>query len=379
MLAVSWPSRKCRLNQQQHWHSHEEAKIKLNLFIPALTGLRAFAALAVVLFHFTTDAGLHLSIVDPIIKRGYLGVDLFFVLSGFIIHHVYRRQFSREIAANSYLEFIRNRFARIYPVHLLTMTIMLAFFGAAALILHRAPNDPTAFSIAAIFASILLVHAWIDIPSPNIPAWSVSAEWFGYLLYPCLALVTARLRTVSCIAVAVCAVAATEFVANNHPLLRICPEFLLGMMAYDLRVGVSLARPVGRFGGWLVTALLVASGYVFSGEQLGLHAALFAILIVALSNDDDQLGHVLALPPFVYLGEISYSIYMTHGPVWAIIKNIARLHNVEISSLPLIGGSVLSVLIVSAVTFRYIELPARQALRSSGQRLIVEAQSPTAP
>jgi peptidoglycan/LPS O-acetylase OafA/YrhL len=70
---------------------------------------------------------------------------------------------------------------------------------------------------------------------------------------------------------------------------------------------------------------------------------------------------------------------MTHGPVWAIIKNIARLHNVEISSLPLIGGSVLSVLIVSAVTFRYIELPARQALRSSGQRLIVEAQSPTAP
>jgi peptidoglycan/LPS O-acetylase OafA/YrhL len=341
------------------------------LFIPALTGLRAFAALGVVLFHFTRDANLHVSIFDPIVGRGYLGVDLFFVLSGFIIHHVYRGNFPDGVKGSAYIEFIRNRFARIYPVHLLTMIVMLAFFGAGSLILHRTPEDPSASTVSAILASLFLVQGWLNIPSPNLPAWTVSAEWFGYLLYPCIAFRTARLGTASRIAIAICAVPAIEFLANGHPLLRICPEFLLGMMVYDLRLGLSFGR-AGRFVGWFVTGLFVACIYLFPNEHLGVDAAFFAILITALSNNADKLGRLLALPIIVYLGEISYSIYLTHGPVWAFIKNMARLVGVEISSPLLIGTTVLLVIFVSAATFRYVELPARQALRV-GRRSLIEA------
>src|ERR1700744_4959496 len=81
--------------------------------IPALTGLRGVAALWVVLFHMELETPI------PIIEKGYLGVDIFFILSGFILMHVYadRKEFN-------YNEFVRARLARIYPLHMLSLVVL---------------------------------------------------------------------------------------------------------------------------------------------------------------------------------------------------------------------------------------------------------------
>jgi peptidoglycan/LPS O-acetylase OafA/YrhL len=334
------------------------------VFIPAFTGLRAVAALGVMLFHFTKEAGLELGLLAPPIQRGYLGIDLFFVLSGFIIHHVYRTTFAKQVEVGPAADFIRSRFARIYPVHLLTLTVMLFFFAVSVLVLHRAPEDPSAFSWTAIIASLFLVNGWFDLLTPNIPAWTVSAEWFAYLLYPAAGFLAARLHNGSRIALVLVALIVIELVGNEHPLLRISPEFALGMMAYDLNADLSLARRMPWYSGWLVTGLILASTYLLTGEHLGVFSGLFAVLLVALSNNSDHLGSLLARPVPVYLGEISYSTYMVHHPVWTVIKNLCRLAHIQISSPLVVCVAILLAIGVSALTFRFVELPARQALRS---------------
>jgi peptidoglycan/LPS O-acetylase OafA/YrhL len=192
------------------------------------------------------------------------------------------------------------------------------------------------------------------------------------LLYPFVRSNTAKLSTPSHIAIIILALGVVEFVGNNHPLLRICPEFTIGMIAYDLNLKFGLAQRFNRYFGCFVSALIIASTYLVATEHLALYAALFALLISALANDQDKLGRILSLPVLTYFGEISYSTYMVHVPVWTFLKNIARLDHVSVSLPLFITVTLLLALAVSAVTFHFVELPARRAIRAS-RRPIAEA------
>jgi peptidoglycan/LPS O-acetylase OafA/YrhL len=240
--------------------------------------------------------------------------------------------------------------------------------------LHRTPEDPSAFTIPAILASLFMVQAWFDLPTPNIPAWSVSAEWFAYLLYPYVRLYTALFANLARALVVVCSLLVLELVGSDHPLLRICPEFALGMMVYDLNNEFSFTQSAGTFAGGFIAGLIATCSYVFVEEHLALYAVLFAALIAVLSNERDWLARFLALPLLIYFGEISYSIYMTHGPVWAFTKNTARILQISFSSPLFLFATILLVLAVSAATFKFVELPARRVLRSS-RRPIIENQT----
>lgn len=330
----------------------------------ALTGVRAFAALAVVLFHFTENQPLA-AWLKPLTTRGYLGVDLFFILSGFIIHHVYRAAFTSSAHPGDVWTFIINRFARIWPMHIATMLAMLALYGAA-LSIGRAPADPIAFSCAAILASTLMIQAWVDLPSPNIPAWSLSAEWFAYLLYPGLRLQTSDLGATGKAILLLGCLAAVDLWANEHPLLRVAPEFMLGMLLHDLRDRL----PATRFGGLAAAAALILLCYASPMELLGLRAALFGLLIVSLSRDDDLLGaRVMSHPVAVYLGEISYAVYLVHGVVWSATKNIVRLAPAaDIGSPAVIAAALAATLAVSAAAYRWVEAPTREAIRAGFAR-----------
>ena len=98
------------------------------------------------------------------------------------------------------------------------MIVMLVFFAATIKLLHRTPEDPSAFTIPAILASLFMVQAWFDLPTPNIPAWSVSAEWFAYLLYPYVRLYTALFTNLARALVVVCSLVVLELVGSDHPL-----------------------------------------------------------------------------------------------------------------------------------------------------------------
>lgn len=148
-----------------------------------LTGVRFFLALGVVLFHFqlywtlpAESAGL--------LNRARLGVDVFFILSGFILTHVYL-QGDR---APNYGRFLAARLARIYPAHLFILLAMLGLVLIAPV--FGVGLEPGRFNPVDFAGTLLLVQAWFPRESMalwNGPAWSLSAEWFAYLAFPAYA------------------------------------------------------------------------------------------------------------------------------------------------------------------------------------------------
>jgi peptidoglycan/LPS O-acetylase OafA/YrhL len=337
--------------------------------IRSLTGLRACAALLVVFYHLReVKDGLFYDFgaFDAVVRHGYLGVDLFFVLSGFIIYHVYRDSFADQVLAPAWLEFLKYRVARMYPVHLLTLTLMLGLYGVAVRLFHQVPNNVAFYTPFSLLNNLLMTHSWLPgVGAPNTPAWSISAEWFAYLLFPPVCFVFNRApRLWSAVLVPAC-LAVAQLYAHEHPLLRIAPEFLLGMVLCDINRRWRLGERLGAEAGLLAGGGFLASTYVLPHEVLSIQVLLFGLLIVALSEPRDLAGRFLAMPGVTYLGEISYSIYMIHWFVWSTLKHgVPRLlPMVDTFSLPFILLSAALILAASALVYHAIEVPGRRALR----------------
>ncbi len=150
-----------------------------------LTSLRFIAAFWVLLYHFKDHLGLnmgHMGLVADV----YLGVDLFFTLSGFILAHVYLT--TLEDGRFGYGGFLKNRLARVYPMHLAALAAMIVLFvGASAL--GAGVGSPEAFKLSDLPAHLLMIHGWgaTEAVGWNFPSWSISAEWAAYLLFPLIA------------------------------------------------------------------------------------------------------------------------------------------------------------------------------------------------
>ena len=154
-----------------------------------LTGIRAFAALWVAIYHFQTTEVVKSIDLGPLVARGYLGVDVFFVLSGFILALNYvERDGAERSSALFDREFVLRRFARIYPLHIATFAVSLALWIAASMLDYSFVADLRNDAWTAV-ANLANVQAWglFDQLSWNMVSWSVSAEWFAYLvLFPLL-------------------------------------------------------------------------------------------------------------------------------------------------------------------------------------------------
>lgn len=153
--------------------------------------LRGVAALLVVAYHLQYGGGYHLPIEShtSLLKRSYLFVDLFFILSGFILCYVSRRVDIRPSFAESYASFIRARVARLYPLHLFCLMYLFLFQLTVSLaynIFQRAsPLTLGSGDIGGLIAQALLLNAYLPIqPMWNVPTWSISAEASAYLLFP---------------------------------------------------------------------------------------------------------------------------------------------------------------------------------------------------
>jgi peptidoglycan/LPS O-acetylase OafA/YrhL len=154
--------------------------------IRQLTALRGVAAMLVVMYHFKKEFGttINLDSYTQIFECGYLWVDFFFILSGFVMGLVYADFLAWPITPVRYRQFLTKRLARIYPLHIFTFVL---FIPTEAAKLFLASNADPAFSVnspGAMLSNILLIQAWHVHSSAtwNQPAWSISAEWAAYLL-----------------------------------------------------------------------------------------------------------------------------------------------------------------------------------------------------
>ena len=301
--------------------------------IGSLTALRFLALGWVVVNQFRDHLGLDLGHRSGLIFNGYLGVDLFFILSGFQLAQLFAREV--ETGRQGYASLVWRRMARIYPLHLATMAAMGVLL-AAAVRLGSAPRTDV-FDAVGLLANILMVHAWSALPtvSWNFPSWAASAEWFALLVFPAAFWLATKgwSRAVVAVAAPIALFAAMFEAAGAHNvlftdmtaqigILRTIPDFLLGAGLYRLGCERGLPR------GWGAVMAATSLGWIFVACQLSWPDLYiwpaFGALVFGLAEPSRQGPSVLGARPLVWLGEISYAMYLVHLPV-----DIAYFHGVE--------------------------------------------------
>ena len=337
--------------------------------IDSLTGLRAVAACWVMLMHFREITPTRLwrfPILDDFIANGAYGVDVFFVLSGFILCHVYMPMFKGGLKADNVRQFLSYRFARLYPVHMLTFGLMLAFV-MVKLLLSGSGDIPDRYDLLTISTTLVLLHAWIPgIQTPNMPAWSISAEWFAYILFPFLCVLFSYSRLIPLV-YATAGLGLAAF--RDYPLCHVLSGFLVGMAAYRVLPIASRLLAAHKGMGVLVAVLIVFWAQGQSPRpEIGI--LLFAALIPTIADPRDLLGRLLSTTILVYLGEISYSIYMMHWPVRVVLRNALQITDLLDKFPPalVVLTFVIATIIAASVSYHLVELPGRAWLRKALER-----------
>lgn len=340
--------------------------------LPALTGVRFLAAFYVVLFHGLPWLQQKIAIprvIRAFLANGYLAVDLFFILSGFILAYTYHGQIA---GRSNRMRFWEARIARIYPVYFLSLILALPF-------------EP-GLSLTTKAAVLAMVQAWNPLRPAfagawNYPAWSLSVEMFFYLCFPALLSWISKRRDRSLLWVmAFLALACvilrspiqglgildrTSLLVKYIPLpaLRL-PEFLLGM-AVGLKLlrdeeGGDLRGSAARLYLALLTSLAVLC--FAQGAWLSVVAVPFAVIIYELAAGDSLLAKVLSTRLMVLLGSASYAVYLLQFPVrsWTRVLFTAVLKNWTSLGAPL---TPLILVLFSVLVFYVWEEPWRKGLR----------------
>jgi peptidoglycan/LPS O-acetylase OafA/YrhL len=346
--------------------------------IHALTGLRAVAAVWVVLFHYRADVLQlvpALQPLEPVLRAGYLGVDVFFVLSGFVLAYNYADRLGRWVPREAWT-FVRNRVARVWPVHVATLHLdLLLAWAIGALGVTAGGHLRT---VPTYLTNLTMTHQWFtDRTSFNAPAWSISAEWAAYLACPILLLGLARVRraaTAALLAGLCYAAMLGVFVLWARPdgnvphagLLRVAAEFTAGVLL--LRVHQRMPRRIGALALPWAIGILAAVQLVPAATRGYWLAPAFAVLTLLLAAPAGLLGRVLARRSFTYWGETSYCLYMSHLLMLPVLHRVidpavAGSAAWWVGLLVLLGYA--GALAGAAVTLRrLVEVPARRLLRA---------------
>src|SRR5947207_3671252 len=361
--------------------------------LPSLTPLRGIAALWVVVFHFCWYLrAVHPERYTEAVCKGYLAVDLFFVLSGFVITHVYKEGFAQRVTGRGYRDFLKARVARIYPLHI---TVLLLFVATAtveraASYALRGSFEPIPLmgerSLGGFLANIVMLQGlWARELSWNDPSWSISLEFLAYLLFPVLFPVLWRACPAAKAGLGALLLAALGWLAyrtgdyfnqwnGTYAILRCLPEFLAGMLLYSGYQSGIFASMLATDAVFAAVALLLATLLHLGAPDLAI-IPLFPLLILAAVRNTGRFSTLLNSPPLVWLGDISYSLYLLHWFVLFVTTEIARrLPGLDFANLSLVPSlALIAVLIAVSLAratpiFRFVEVTGRRRLR---QRLDV--------
>jgi peptidoglycan/LPS O-acetylase OafA/YrhL len=376
-----------------------------------LTGLRFFLALWVVIYHQTSpDNYLGPSMaklpeaIFCVLRTGYLAVGIFFLLSGFVLSysHSLATRFSPPRLAN----FAVGRFARIYPTYCLGLLLIAPF-----VVLHVLTSG--SLQTAKAFLNWTLLQSWIPRTalSWNAPGWSLSDEMFFYCCFPFVGVALWKLSGLRRILLAASLIWAASLLAplialslplrpfgiapatsspwdanpfgagliSFNPLLRL-PDFCLGILVcriyFELRSRNSslLGKGYWLYGpGLLLEFLLLLWSNVLPLPfvQNGLLAPLHALVILGFALGGGVGSRLLATSPLVFLGNVSYAMYILHVPLFFWMNAIAKkfLH-VKPSGVGWMLCYLTIVICASCVVFKALEQPANRALKMSLNRRI---------
>jgi len=331
--------------------------------IRPLTALRGAFALWVLAFHIALMSGLPHG--QPIASYGYLGVEFFFALSGFILAGAYGGGFAGGLSASLYAKFLNRRVWRLFPLH-------LAVLGA--MILAGAVPAQTSFYSAA--RELTLTNMWFyNATRINGPDWSISEELLVNLFFPALAILSlgrgrgrgtvAAMSAIACVAGLVVTARSNDWSLNTietMPAMTRCfCEFYIGMVLYRFRGAAGVLSSDGVLIG---LAAVLAVLVVARAPDLLMVAAMMCGL-VGLSQNAGSVAKFLSAPPLLWIGHISFSIYLIQVPIirlaiWAIGAPTGPL-----SVAGLFALCTVMTLAVAALTHRQIELRFKRGFASA--------------
>lgn len=364
--------------------------------IPSLTGLRGVAACSVLFGHAINDVFSYEPVVWPFSARfDYFGMSLFFVLSGFVIHYNYADLFRSAPIGTAIRQFFVARFARLYPLY-------------AVAIFCSLPMIPVPFSKWVVLSYLTMTQSWFNVEYAVFPpVWSISTEWFFYLAFVPLTMIVVRLRKTRApfIALSVAVIgglslvnalwrdqaiafASIWFWHGNQlsggpvwgwliyfmPYLRVA-DFVAGMLmaqAYRMRDTDWMPPwllPCGLL--WIV--IVGMTSWLPRWEPLEtlvpsfLYVLAIAPLMLHVSARKSWLSRALSSPPMIFLGQISYSIYIWSFFVMTMLGGMfAGAHPITIQYVDS-GIKVIAIFCMTIViaygSYNLIEAPARRWIR----------------
>lgn len=366
--------------------------------IEELESIRGIAAVLVVLFHMPAWNGWLHDI--RFIHNSYYMVDLFFVLSGFVMNLNYgdRLHGVRDLARFQFL-----RLGRLYPVHLLFLLLAVltaasswiapVFFG-----LHI-PNG-SAFkdaTFASFTEQLLLVHSlgFFRIAHPfNLPSWSISVEFYTYLVFGILCLISRYLLRLSAFVVLagvslVLLFAGGEYLVDFSEILQCLAGYFMGCLVASFAARRAGVLPRGSTFAALTAMVVFLSVRTAPQFDVLIFFLSAAVIVAVVCGKDDYCKVILRSKPLKFLGLISYSIYMSHIFVLWICNQFVRVvlrrpesitEGISTPQLPLWGAcigyglAVGSTVLLSALVFTYVEDPFRLKSKEFARRYMTPSR-----
>ena len=349
----------------------------------ALTGLRCFAAINIVFFHFSNPQWF--GFLAPVVNAGFISVSYFILLSGFVLAYNYA-----ERARNGQLEvwrFYEARFTRIYPIYLLSLILSLENLRS------EYASHTHAMFWTGVALTPLLLQGFVPAISTflNTPAWTMSAEAFYYVIFPWLAKwkkpVSMAPHLTRMIGVWILGLVPGALYMYFHPdgitwpdrwsygvwlwALKYTPychlaSFVFGVMLASLDQMIDRTHPVrlwlGLFGfagtyGILSLGPLVPYAIIHDGLLM----PLFGCIVLGLAGKN-PLASALSFRPLVFVGEASYCLYLLHFNLWHIVHDSAVLEKLGVAKYdPWLSYALMILMAIAALHF--IEKPAQRVLR----------------
>lgn len=351
--------------------------------LKALTGLRCFAAINIVFFHFSNPQWF--GFLAPVVNAGFISVSYFILLSGFVLGYNYN-----ERARNGQLDrkrFWEARFTRIYPIYFLSLLLSLVNLKA------EYPTHTHAMFWTGVVLTPLLLQGFVPAVATflNTPAWTMSAEAAYYVMFPWLARwkkperippYLAKLTVVWMLGL----VPGALYMAFNPDgiahvdrwsygkwlwALKYTPyshvfAFVFGVMLANLNAMIPRSSQMrlwfGLLGfGGIYGVLCLGDRVPFALIHDGLLMPLFGFLILGLAGEN-LLASALGIKPLVFVGEASYCLYLLHFNLWNMVHESHVLNRLGLSRFdPWLSYSLMVVLAIFALYF--IEKPAQRKLR----------------
>lgn len=353
-----------------------------------LTSLRFFFAMMVFMHHlgflFTDESGKINWWYQQVFAEGYIGVNFFFILSGFILAYNYQDKIRHGLTSKK--DFIVARIARIYPLHLLTLIL------AIPLMLKKLWIGNKLFWGIKFLTNLTLTHSFIPVSSVylafNRPAWSISDEFFFYLLFPLLIgsigkRLTTNFKSIYWMLLSLSIIPLLMLITPDslhHALFYVNPvfrfaDFFLGILLYNIFIKIQAQQTswnfhlLESFSLLLLLLFFVAHAFIPAVFRYSVYYWLpMSAVILIFAFQKGVFSRVLSHPSIVFLGEISFGFYMFHH----LILDYFQLANAQYFHLE--NGFVRFLLffsltlLVSYWSYYFFEKPANQWVKEKWRK-----------